>query len=306
MRREIGVLKAEMMERFDQNAAAAASLHDRIHQAENKLVTHHDIRTLNDNITQSRNVLNTVAADVGMCHQSLQMIKDSIAACRQTIGESQLHLRDRISDTQTEIKHAITTTRQELSLGITTLQTSLNDIVGTVGREIGEGISTLGEAVASAVGSFGGQLSDAREAIIAQTSLTRTPSREVLDDKMHEMQGIVERTNTSLQNLPQILEVSLAEAMKNAAARASDNTTREVREKLQNLHEILCNRIQGVQLEMRAGHFNSAARLANKLSSCCTNTIVKLRGIDNLPIRTLPKTYAGLQDLQGGHHAYQK
>lgn len=118
---------------------------------------------------------------------------------------------------------------------------------------------------------------------------------------MREMRGTIEHTNTSLQNLPRTLEFSLAEALRNAAV-ASDNTTREVQERLKNLYEELRDRIQDVQLEMRAGHFNSAARLANKLSSCCTSTIVKLRGIDNLPIRILPKTYAGLQDLQGEHH----
>lgn len=167
-------------------------------------------------------------------------------------------------------------------------------------------MSTLGEAVASVAGGIGGQLSDACEVIIAQTSLTRPPSREVLDGKMHEIQGIVEHTNTSFLNLPQTLQTSLAEAMRDAAASASDNATIEVKEKLQKLHAELCNKIQEVQLEMRAGHFNSATRLANKLSSCCTSTIVKLRGIDNLPIRTLPKTYTGLQDLQGEHHIAQQ
>lgn len=76
MRREIGVLKADMMERFDQNAATAAALQDRIHQAENNLITHCDIDGLNDNIAQSRNVLNAVATDVGACHEGLQTIKD--------------------------------------------------------------------------------------------------------------------------------------------------------------------------------------------------------------------------------------
>ncbi|KAM3563053.1 hypothetical protein ARSEF4850_002520 [Beauveria asiatica] len=298
MRREIGVLKAEIMERFDQNAAVAAALHDRIHQAENNLIAHCDIDALNDGIAQSRNVLNAVVTDVGACHQSLQTIKDVMAACKQAVEASQLHLRDRISDTQTEIKQAITTARQELSVGIATLQTSLLDAVGRVGREIGKGISSLGEAVASVAGGFGGQLSDACEAIITQTSLARAPSREVLDGKMRELRGIVEHTNTSVQNLPRTLESSLAEAMKTAASGATDNITREVKEKLQKLHEELCDKVRDVQLEMRAGHYNSAARLANKLSSCCTSTIVKLRGIDNLPIRTLPKTYAGLQGLQ--------
>ncbi|KGQ02673.1 hypothetical protein BBAD15_g12108 [Beauveria bassiana D1-5] len=210
-----------------------------------------------------------------------------MAACKQAVEASQLHLRDRISDTQTELKQAITTARQELSVGIATLQTSLLDAVGRVGRDIGKGISNLGEAVASVPRGFGGQLSDACEAIITQTSLARAPSREVLDGKMRELRGIVEHTNTSVQNLPRTLESSLAEAMKNAASGAADNTTREVNEKLQKLHEELRDKVRDVQLEMRAGHYNSAARLANKLSSCCTSTIVKLRGIDNLPIRTL-------------------
>ncbi|KZZ87652.1 hypothetical protein BBO_09583 [Beauveria brongniartii RCEF 3172] len=288
MRREIGILKAEMTERFDQNAATAAALHDRIQQAEKNLITHCDIDALNDGIAQSRNVLNAVATDVGACRHGVQTIKDVVAACKQAVEESQLHLRDRISDAQTGIKQAITTARQELGAGITTLQDSLLDAVGGVARELGKGIKTLNEAVASVVGGFGDQLSDACEVIITQTSLTRAPSREVLDGKMHEMRDIIEHTNTSFQNLPRTLEISLAEAMKNAAAVACDNTTREVQERLKKLYEELCDRIQDVQLEMRAGHFNSAARLANKLSSCCTSTIVKLRGIDNLPIRTLP------------------
>ncbi|XWX00662.1 hypothetical protein V2A60_008683 [Cordyceps javanica] len=299
MRREIGILKAEMTERFDQNVVTAAALHDRIQQAEKNLITHCDIDALKDGITQSRNVLNAVATDVGACRHGVQTIKDAIATCKQAVEESQLHLRDRISDAQTGIKQAITTARQELGAGITTLQDSLLDAVGGVARELGKGIKTLNEAVASVVGGFGDQLSEVCEVIITQTSLTRAPSREVLDGKMHEMRDIIEHTNTSFQNLPRTLEISLAEEMKNAAAVACDNTTREVQERLKNLYEELCDRIQDVQLEMRAGHFNSAARLANKLSSCCTSTIVKLRGIDNLPIRTLAKTYAGLQDLQG-------
>ncbi|EJP60731.1 uncharacterized protein BBA_10322 [Beauveria bassiana ARSEF 2860] len=52
-RRELWVLKAEMMEHFDQNAAsaaAAAALHELIYQAENNLITHYDVAVLNDGI----------------------------------------------------------------------------------------------------------------------------------------------------------------------------------------------------------------------------------------------------------------
>lgn len=37
-----------MTERFNQNAATAAALHDRIQQAENNLITHCDIDALDD------------------------------------------------------------------------------------------------------------------------------------------------------------------------------------------------------------------------------------------------------------------
>ncbi|EJP60768.1 uncharacterized protein BBA_10288 [Beauveria bassiana ARSEF 2860] len=133
MRREIGILKAEMTERFDQNAVTAAALHDRIQQVEKNRIMHCGIDALNDGIAQSRNVLDAVATDVGACRQGLQTIKDVVAACKQAVEESQLHLRARISDAQTGIKQAITTARQELGAGITTLQDSLLDAVGEWG-----------------------------------------------------------------------------------------------------------------------------------------------------------------------------
>lgn len=49
-RRKLGMLKAEMMKHFDQNAAAAAALHDRIYQAENNGITPCDGDVLNDGI----------------------------------------------------------------------------------------------------------------------------------------------------------------------------------------------------------------------------------------------------------------
>ncbi|KGQ09546.1 hypothetical protein BBAD15_g5114 [Beauveria bassiana D1-5] len=47
----------------------------------------------------------------------------------------------------------------------------------------------------------------------------------------------------------------------------------------------------GGALKQRCASGNQAIKLLQ-------STIVKLRGIDNLPIRTLPETYAGLQELQ--------
>lgn len=57
VRHEIGILRADIMKRFDQNAAVAAALRGRINQAEDNTVTHCYLDTLNYGVAQAQNNL---------------------------------------------------------------------------------------------------------------------------------------------------------------------------------------------------------------------------------------------------------
>lgn len=100
-----------------------------------------------------------------------------------------------------------------------------------------------------------------------------------------------------MNNFADSLGTSIDAAREAIADVASNNdcNTAVIKGEVQDVNDY----VSEVQLEMRAGHFNSAARLVNKLSSCCISIIYKLHGANNLPIHDLPRTYSDLQDLQG-------
>lgn len=284
MRHDLGMLRADMVKRFDQSASVAATLEGHIKKAND------NVDTLNKAVHQSRNILDVVATDVGRCHQSLETVKNAV-------GESRLYLRDRIGDMQNTVTQATDSIRQELSRFITTSQTSLVTAIGTAQNKISHGINSLSVAITAITGAFERQLFQTRDAIITATSLTFAPSREVLDSKIQELRADTDQTRASIRSLADTLQTGADEAKRAVedAANAREKARTEIEGKLQELHD----RVEEIKLEMRAGHFNSAARLANRLSSCCTSTIYKLHGVDNMPIHDLPKTYAGLGDLQG-------
>lgn len=306
MRHDLGVLKADLMERFDQNAAATTALHSRINAIEGNVITHCNLEALNNAVAQSQTVLNTVATDVATCRTGLLSVETAITAFRKAVCGHQSDLLNRVSAVQDTLTQTMAKTRQELNDSMITLRSNLLDAVDKARREINSSISTLHTSGTNMAAGFAVQLNDACKTIITQVSLSHAPSHDILNGRVQEIKRVIERTDTSIQNLPSTLQTSMAGAITDATKKAAEDTQKKVKDSIQKLYTDLNIKIQEVQLEMRAGHFNSAARLANKLSNCCTSTIVKLRGIDNLPIHTLPKTYSGLQDLQGKHHNHQR
>lgn len=301
VRHDLGLLRADMIQRFDQGAAVTAAIQGRINHVETSIIAHCSLDALNNTVTQSRNAIDAVSNKVDVCHTGIQSITTAIAACRQTVLDCQQSLLNRVSATQNAMTQAISDSRQELCKGIITLRDNFIDAVGTARKEISAGSSALSESVASFASEVRQRLNRTCQSIINQTSLTHEPSGDVLDNKLQELWGLIEQKNAAIHGLPNQLESTITETAISTADDITEKVMKEVKVKLQELQKELCDMIQKVQLEMRAGHFNSAARLANRLSGCCASTFVKLRGVDNLPIHSLPKTYAGLHDLHGEH-----
>ncbi|KAJ6788214.1 hypothetical protein PWT90_02179 [Aphanocladium album] len=307
LRQELGTMSTEIRARFNEADAARAGLRTHIDKAENNIRQHCDFGTLNIAVAQLRTALGSIATSMQDNHSQLKTQLTSAETAIITVsGEAVQTLQDRLVETQDRIILAAADSRTQIVASITAAQTNILNAVGDAQQTITTATTAIQATLTGIIAGFGDHVSQMRDAIITATTQARdyiiqntTQARNTLQNDIVNLQTHLELNTTAFTGLSTSLDTKL-NGIQNATNAAQAAATAANNELVREFNEIvrgLTKKVDEVQLEMRAGHYNSAVRLANRMSSCCKNTIFKLRGIDNEIIRGIPSSYGALHGL---------